>query len=156
MICVPSRSTVAGRWGRGVCHLGARVSACPCVSAGVSPCVRLRVNVEGLMECWLPGSKQASVGNCGSTVQQLKNEDTFHIRSPSLQYGHTCAPRWVMEGMGVRVVLYPAAGARCGSWQSSTEHWATNKMTRRHHHSGGVSDVFQRIIASCCQYAPKI
>lgn len=53
----------------GSVHLCVQVSACPCVCLWVSAhmCV-WELSVEGLMECWLPGGKQASVGNCNSTV----------------------------------------------------------------------------------------
>lgn len=68
MICVPSRTAFAGRGEESV-RLCVQVSACPCVCLWVSVHVCVwGLSVEGLMECWLPGGKQASVGNCSSTV----------------------------------------------------------------------------------------
>lgn len=61
---------------------------------------------------------------------------------------------WVIEGMGVHVVLCLATGARFSNWQSGTEHPATDKMTLSHYHFGLVSCVSEyncKLFSICYQ-----
>lgn len=96
IICIPSRSRRGGGGAAGGgAHLCTRVCLCGCRRAHVFE----GLDVEGLMECWLPCSKQASAGNCSSTVRRLKkNGDAFCIQS---------------RGLWLRALVHMVAFTRC-------------------------------------------